>query len=87
MLNRFSPDRLFVTLWTVACQSTLSMGFSRLEYWSGLPFPSPGDLPEPGIRPASPVTPELAKEFFATGSPARYIYMKKYYSAIKGMKY
>ena len=39
------------TLWTVACQPPLSMGFSRQEYWSGLPFPSPGDLPDPGIEP------------------------------------
>ena len=42
------------TPWTVACQATLSMGFFRQEYWSGLPFPSPGDLPEPGIEPGSP---------------------------------
>ena len=39
---------------TVACQASLSMGFSRQEYWSGLPFPSPGDLPDPGIEPRSP---------------------------------
>ena len=44
---------LFVTPWTVACQAPLSMGFSRQEYCSGLPFPSPGDLPNPGIKPAS----------------------------------
>jgi len=42
------------TLWTVACQAPLSMGFSRQEYWSGLPFPSPRDLPHPGIKPRSP---------------------------------
>ena len=42
------------TPWTVACQAPLSMGFSRQEYWSGLPFPSPGDLPNPGIEPGSP---------------------------------
>ena len=41
----------FVTPWTVARQAPLSMGFSRQEYWSGLPFPSPGDLPNPGIKP------------------------------------
>ena len=41
--------------WTVACQAPLSMGFSRQEYWSGLPFPSPGDRPHPGIEPESPV--------------------------------
>ena len=45
---------LFVTLWTVALQAPLSMGFSRQEYWSGLPFSSPGDLPNPGIEPGSP---------------------------------
>ena len=50
-LNRV---RLFVTLWTVAYQAPLSVGFSRQQYWSGLPFPSPGDLPNPGIKPESP---------------------------------
>ena len=44
----------FVIPWTVAHQAPLSMGFSRKEYWSGLPFPSPGDLPNPGIEPRSP---------------------------------
>ena len=42
------------TPWTVACQAPLSMGFSRQEHWSGLPFPSPGDLPDPGIEHGSP---------------------------------
>ena len=42
------------TPWTVACQAPLSMGFSRQEYWSGLPCPSPGDLPDPGIEPGAP---------------------------------
>ena len=46
--------RLFATPWTVACQAPLSMGFSRQEYWSGLPFPFPGGLPNPGIEPGSP---------------------------------
>ena len=46
--------RLFATPWTVAYQTPPSMGFSRQEYWSGLPFPSPGDLPNPGIEPGSP---------------------------------
>ena len=50
-----SGVRLFVTPWTVAYQAPPSMGFSRQEYWSGLPFPSPGDLPDPGIKPRSPV--------------------------------
>ena len=46
--------RLFVSPWTVAHQAPLSMGFSRQEYWNGLPFPSPGDLPDPGIKSGSP---------------------------------
>ena len=46
--------RLFATPWTAAYQAPLSMGFSRQEYWNGLPFPSPGDLPDPGIEPGSP---------------------------------
>ena len=49
-----SRVRLFATPWTVAHQAPLSMGFSRQEYWSGVPFPSPGDLPGPGIEPGSP---------------------------------
>ena len=43
-----------MTPWTAACQASLSVGFSRQEYWSGLPFPSPGNLPDPGIKPGSP---------------------------------
>ena len=50
----------------VAHQAPLSMGFSRQEYWSGLPFPSPGDLPDPGIKPESPESPALAGGFFTT---------------------
>ena len=53
MLSRFSHVRLFATLWTVACQAPLSMGFCRQEYWSGLPCPSPGNLPYPVIEPRS----------------------------------
>ena len=49
-----SRVQLFVTPWTVAHQAPLSMGFFRQEYWTGLSFPSPGDLPNPGIEPASP---------------------------------
>jgi len=49
-----SHVQIFATPWTVAYQAPLSMGFSRQEYWSGLPFPSPGDLPDPGIEPRSP---------------------------------
>ena len=57
--------------WTVACQASLSMGFSRQEYWSGLPFPSLGDLPHPGIKPTSPESPALAGEFFTTKSTGK----------------
>ena len=54
---------LFVTPWTVAHQAPLSMGFSRQEYWSGLPFLPPGDLPNPGMEPESSASPALAGEF------------------------
>ena len=53
-VKSLSHVRLFETPWIVACQAPLFMGFSKLEYWSGLPFPSPGDLPDPGIEPRSP---------------------------------
>ena len=61
--------RLCETLWTAALQAPLSMGFSRQEYWSGLPFPSRGDLPDPGIEPRSLVSPALAGGFFTTSDP------------------
>ena len=53
-MKSLSCVRLFATTWTVAYQAPSSMGFSRQEYWSGLPFPSPGDLPNLGIEPRSP---------------------------------
>ena len=71
----FSGVRFFVTPWTVACQAPLSMGFCRQEYWSGLPFLSPGHLPDPGIEPASHVSPALAGEFFTTAPPGKHIGM------------
>ena len=52
-VKSLSRVRLFATPWTIAYQASLSMGFSRQEYWSGVPFPSPGDLPVPGIEPGS----------------------------------
>ena len=64
----FSCVQLFVTPWTIARQAPLSMGFSRHEYWNGLPFPSPGDLPDPGIKPASLTSPALAGRFFTTSA-------------------
>ena len=78
MLSRFSCVRLFVTPWTVAHQAPLSMGFSRQGYWNGLPCPPPGDLPDPGIEPASLVAPApqagslLLSQW---GSPGAHIYM------------
>ena len=59
---------LFATLWTIDCRAPLSMRFSRQKYWSRLPFPSPGDLPAPGIEPASPA---LGDGFFTTESPGK----------------
>ena len=60
--------QLFVTLWTIAYQVPLFMEFSRQEYWSGLPLPPPGDLPDPGIKPVSPA---LAGRFFTTVPPGK----------------
>ena len=57
-----------VTLWIVACQAPLSVDFSRKEYWNGLPFPPPGDLPEPGIKPMSLMSPALAGGLFTTST-------------------
>ena len=59
---------VLVTWWSVAYQASLSMGFSRQEHWSGLPFPPQGDLPDPGIEPASPA---LAGGFFTTDPPGK----------------
>ena len=68
MLSRFGRVRLFATLWTVAHQAPLSVGFSRQEYWSGLLFLSPGDLPNPGIKSISPLSPALTGVFFTTSA-------------------
>ena len=64
MLSCFSHIQLFATLWTVAPQAPLFMGFSKQEYWSQLPYPPPGDLPDTGIEPKSPAFPALASGFF-----------------------
>ena len=66
-----SLDRtqLFVAPWTATHQSPLSMDFSRQEYWSGLPFPTPGDLSDPGIEPSSLESPILTGRFFTTVPP------------------
>ena len=62
VLSRFTYVWLFATLWTVALQAPLSMGFSRQEYWSGLPCPSPGHLPNPRIEPTSSAAPALQED-------------------------
>ena len=63
----FSHGQLFANLWTVDCQVPLSMEILRTEYWNGLPFPPPGDLPNPGIEPKSLVSPALAGRFLPLG--------------------
>ena len=69
MLSCFSHVWLFATLWTLAHQAPLFMGFSRQEYWSRLPCPPPGDLPNPEIKPPSLMSPALAGRVFTTSTP------------------
>ena len=71
MFKSLSRVQLFAAPWTVARQTPLSMGFPRQEYWSGLPFPFPGDLLDPGIELVYPVSPELAGGFFTTEPPGK----------------
>ena len=80
VFSRLSRVTLFVIPWTAACQALLSMGFSRQEYWSRLPYPSPEDLPNPGIEPASP---SLAGRFFTTSANWEAHYVQKPQSQIK----
>ena len=68
VVQSLSHIQLFAAPWPVACQVPLSMGSPRQEYWRGLPFPSPGDLPDPGIKPVSPA---LAGRFFTTEPPEK----------------
>ena len=74
-VSHFSGVRLFVTLWVVDCQASLSVEFSRQKYWSGLSCPIPGDLPNPGIKPMSLTSPALAGEFFTTSTKCWCIYI------------
>ena len=67
-------NSFFVTSWIVACQALLSMGFSRQEYWTGFPFPPPGDLLNPGVEPVSPT---LATRFFTTDPPGKSFHIHK----------
>ena len=71
LLSSFSRVQLFVTPWTVAHQAPLSMGFSRQEYWSGVPCPPPGDLHDPGIKPVSPASPALQADSLSTEPPGK----------------
>ena len=66
VLSHFSHVQLSVTPWTVARQAPLSMAFSRQESWSVLPLPTPGDLPDPGIKPTSLASPALTDGFFTS---------------------
>ena len=59
--------QLFAALWTIACQAPLSLEFSKQEYWSDLPLPTPGDLPDPGIKPVSLASLALVDRFFTQG--------------------
>ena len=63
--------QLIVNPRTITCQAPLSVGFPRQEYWRELPFPPPGDLPNPGIKPMSPAAPALAGGFFTTEPPGK----------------
>ena len=76
-MKLLSRVQLFETLLTVARQAPPSMGFSRQEYWSGLPFPSPGDLPNPGIEPGCPAWQADAFSSEPTGKPHEAVYVGK----------
>ena len=72
-VKSLSRVQLFATPWTAACQAPLFMGFSRQGYWSGLPFPSPGDLPQPGIELRSPA---LQADSLPTELPGKPMYLR-----------
>ena len=81
LLSWFSHIQLFLTLWTVARQAPLSMGFSRKEYWSELPCPNPGDFPDPGIKPTSLMPPALQVDSLPLsyqGKPQDMVYVYVY---------
>ena len=71
VLSHFRHVQLFVTPWPVARQTCLSIGFSRQEYRSGLPYPPPGDLPKPGIKPLSPASPALQADSLPIEPPRK----------------
>ena len=82
MPSHFSCVYSCVTLWTVACQAPLSIGFSRQEYWSGFPCPAPGDLPDPGIELLSPALQADSLPLVPPGKP-NHIYQVKMYDTVK----
>ena len=71
ILSHFSHVQLFETLWTIACQAPLFMGFSRQEYWTEFPCSPPRDLPDPRIEPASPVSPALQADSLPNELPGK----------------
>ena len=71
MLSCFSCVQLCMAPWSIAHQAPLPTGFLQQESWSGLPFPPPGDLPDPGIKPSSPVSPALPGRFFTPEPPGK----------------
>ena len=78
---------LFVIPWNEAHQAPLPMKFSRQEYWSGLPFPTPGDLPDPGIEPATPASPALAGRFFTIVTHGYFPKHAKYHYKTHGSQF
>ena len=85
-MKLLSRVRLCVTPWTVAYQAPPSMEFSRQEYWSGLPFPSPGDLPDPGIKPGSPALQADALSSEPPGKPGGKVHCKGKQSLTQGIQ-
>ena len=76
----------FVTPWTVACQAPLTMGFPRQKYWNGLPYPSSGDLPDPGIKPTSLASQEDSLLLSYQGSPVPILQMRKTEVLAQGLR-
>ena len=82
-VKSLSPVQLFVTPWAVAYKAPLSMEFSRQEYWSGLPFPSPGDLPNSGIEPGSPALQAVTLPSEPPGYPLRLLLLLSHFSRVQ----
>ena len=86
VLSGFSWVQLCATLWTVARQAPLSVGFSRQQYWSGLPCPAPRDLLDPGVKPGSPMSPTLAGGLFTTSTTWEALTENRYLIQIRRRK-